>query len=182
MPPTQSSQSIMTPLDYDLPQPRLLMHKNFKEIPKDWLELEIIRLISYPVMLDTFDLYNTSKEKTCICQFVTEYNNSLDINGLFSKPSFHNNYNKIFEPIKYVGEIGLKDDKSQSSHPIIDSLDYKNALLYSGTKNVIYQQQIIQRQSYPMTEQEDCEEEEVDYHTIGARIRKNLLKPTDEGP
>ena len=44
-------------------QPRLLMHKNFKEIPKDWLELEILRLVSYPVIFDTFNLYDTSKER-----------------------------------------------------------------------------------------------------------------------
>jgi hypothetical protein len=31
-----------------------------------------------------------------------------------------------------------------------------------------------------MTEQEDGENEEVDYYTIGARIRKNLLKRTDD--
>jgi hypothetical protein len=143
----QPSQSIMTPLDYDLPQPRLLMHKNFREISKDWLEIEIWRLISYPVILDTFELFNTNKQKTCICAFVKEYSTTANINGLFSKPDFHKNHNKIFGSIKYVGDMDPEHRRSQSSHLIMDSLDYKDAIISSTIKNISYQQQIVLKES-----------------------------------
>jgi hypothetical protein len=48
----------MDSMDNVLQHPRILLPKNFKEIPENWLELEILALIKCPSVLTRFELYN----------------------------------------------------------------------------------------------------------------------------
>jgi hypothetical protein len=141
-----SSSSSMNRMDENLQASKLFIHKNFNEIPKDWLELQIMALMSYPAVLEKMEYYNSNKQRTCICQFVKEYNTNASITGYFSKPVFNNNSNKIFESMKFIGYIDDEKYKMLSSLPILDQLDYKNGFIYSHKSNITYQQQIIQKQ------------------------------------
>ena len=46
-----------------------------------------------------------------------------------------------------VGDMDPEHRRSQSSHLIMDSLDYKDAIISSTIKNISYQQQIILKES-----------------------------------
>jgi hypothetical protein len=48
--------------DENLQTPKLFMHNNLNEIPKDWLELEIMKLISYPVVLEDRFFWNKQRK------------------------------------------------------------------------------------------------------------------------
>jgi hypothetical protein len=101
------------------------------------------------------EYYNSNKQRTCICQFVKEYNTNASITGYFSKPVFNNNSNKIFESMKFIGYIDDEKYKMLSSLPILDQLDYKNGFIYSHKSNITYQQQIIQKQKQKNFSQND---------------------------
>jgi hypothetical protein len=99
------------------------MHNNYNEIPSNWLEIEIMKLISYPVVLEEIGFFGTNKQKTCICQFVTEYNANGSIAGWLSKPVSSNNSKKIFEPMKFIGQVDDERCKNPSNHSRLDGLD-----------------------------------------------------------
>jgi hypothetical protein len=86
-----------------LKHPKILLPKNFKEIPENWLELEILALLKYPSVLTRFELYNEQNERLCICKFIENYSNPASINGYFSRPVFRNYHNETFGTMKYLG-------------------------------------------------------------------------------
>lgn len=61
--------------DNNLQFAQLKLSNNYNSIPKNWLNLEILDLIKYGIgKTNIFDLLDKDNNKTCICQFVKEYN------------------------------------------------------------------------------------------------------------
>jgi hypothetical protein len=94
--------SISERLDNILQHPRLVVPKRFKFIPENWLELEILDLLKYPLIIDRFELYNEKNELVCICRFIEEYQKTQMIDGYFSNAIYYNNHNEIFGTLKDV--------------------------------------------------------------------------------
>ncbi len=77
--------SISDQMDNILQHPKLLLPKDCRNIPDNWLELEIIDLLKYPLKLEKFELYDEQRERICICKFIKHYEKEFRLNGYFSK-------------------------------------------------------------------------------------------------
>jgi hypothetical protein len=68
-----SLSSNLATFDEKLQHPRLIAPKNFKGIPENWLELEILTLLGCRMGLSRFGLFLQNGEQVCICRFLKQY-------------------------------------------------------------------------------------------------------------
>ena len=113
--------SIENAMDNILQRPKLLMPRNCKDVPENWLELEILDLLKYPLNLSKFELYNEKNERICICKFIKEYEKSVQFNGYLSKPIFRNYSSKVFGNMHYFRTFRNEQYKKLSIEPRMDN-------------------------------------------------------------
>ena len=109
-------------MDNILQHPKLMMPKNCRIIPDNWLKMEIFDLIRYPIKLDRFELYGNEKDRSCICQFVKNYEKDGYLNGYFSKPNSHNYHSNHFGIIKYLDSNNSNISNKLSIQSEIDNI------------------------------------------------------------
>jgi hypothetical protein len=138
-------------LDNILQHPKLRMPKNCRNIPENWLELEIFDLIKYPVKLHKFELYDKNNERLCICKFVRAYEKSSKLIGYFSKPIFCNYYSNLYGNMMYLRDISIKQGEKLSNQDEIDNIFISDTKVNIETirssinavhNNIIYSQRI----------------------------------------
>jgi hypothetical protein len=113
--------SISDRMDNILQHPRVILPKECRNIPNNWLELEIFDLLKYPVKLDKFELYDEQNEQICICKFVKDYEKKFRLDGYFVKPLFRNYYSKIFGTMMYSGIFHKEQYKKLSNKYQMDN-------------------------------------------------------------
>jgi hypothetical protein len=122
--------SIPDRMDDLLQHPKLLIPRNYKRIPENWLELEILALMQHPLQINKFELYNENNEKICICKFIENYENqsqkNAKLNGCFSEPDFYDFHSEIFGNMKYLPRYKEELCKRSSSRTKMDE-DVVNA-------------------------------------------------------
>jgi hypothetical protein len=94
--------------DKDLQFSRLILPPNCKRIPDNWLNLEILELMTYRAD-PKFKLLDKNGNQLCICTFVKQYENSQTLSR-FVKTSQNVIFNNIF------GE-GIREITTQSQDP-----------------------------------------------------------------
>ncbi len=139
------SISTLTSVDNDLRNISLILSKNCKDIPENWLELEISALFSYPLKDGSFALNNSEDKHICIQNFINDYQKSVSLSGQGFRPVFCNSDKEIFGKIKYLGVFSKEEHKSISTDSKVDN-DLSNITKKAPVNNILYQQQIIQKQ------------------------------------
>jgi hypothetical protein len=100
---------------------KLMPSKNYININKKWLKLQLLNLIKYGNDTDNFQFTlldyddnnnedNNENQRICICQFEKKYEETKygPLILLFSNAKYCNSYNKIFSDIEFIG-IFLKE-------------------------------------------------------------------------
>jgi hypothetical protein len=133
-----SQTSNLSRFDLCLQQSRLLTPKNHKNIPKSWLELEILFIIQHRIgednkaksVLDTpldgdFSLMNEHNEKVCIHQ-CTDFLCTPSLIRCYSNASFVEDSQEIKEKVEYLHKIYPCSCKHRSNQSNFDVRDVKN--------------------------------------------------------
>jgi hypothetical protein len=123
---------------------RITMPKNCRDIPEDWLRIEILGLIKYPLKLDKFTLLDKGNDNDgeqqddegnnnvnhgqplCICRFVNEYEKNSKLNGYFSRHRIASEFHKIFPEIKYLEEFNANECEKLSTPGKVLQFDISN--------------------------------------------------------
>jgi hypothetical protein len=102
--------SALSPIDLQ-PKP-LRVQKNFKEIPENWLEMQIWDLLRWGFqkggtpnlseLLSSFQIYDEKGSKICMCQFQDKYSSSWSLNSYFQNGIFHRKPEKNANQLKYL--------------------------------------------------------------------------------
>ena len=114
-------------------QPRpAFVQKDFKKIPKNWLELQILELLRWEfqkadednlsslsemyeqdssVFGSVLQVYDEKGSKICICQFYDKYNQTWSLNAYFSKGISYEKPEKYNDPLKYFNGHSAKECK-----------------------------------------------------------------------
>lgn len=129
------------------PKP-IIVQKNFNDIPKNWLELQILELLRWAFQegdaanLSSFlqldererasfqnilQVYDEKGSKICICQFYDKYSQTWSLNSYFSNGVSCEN------PEKYTGPLKYLDNHTPEECKIIDDwLQTPNYLISDG--------------------------------------------------
>lgn len=102
-------------LDNFLQSSKIIPYRNYNIIPDNWLKLEILNLLKYPIKLDIFHLLDKNGNETCICQFIEEYEKSLKLNGYFANAIKNNSTTKIFGNMELINE---RKEKNIKNYPV----------------------------------------------------------------
>ena len=144
--------SIENAMDNILQRPKLLMPRNCKDVPENWLELEILGLLKYPLNPGRFELYNEKNERICICKFIKEYEKSVQFNGYFLKPLFRNYSSKVFGNMHYFRRFNSEQYKKLSIEPRMDNFFISDmgdktsstaVATTTTTNNALYSQMVL---------------------------------------
>jgi hypothetical protein len=108
---------------------RIILPKNFNEIPENWLKLEILTLLKYGNCQGTFQLIDKNDDGTCICQFVRNYEKDASLIPFFVKPKYSNYHSQIFGEMKFIGNEGSNDKKNYGN-----GSESSNSLFLEDTK------------------------------------------------
>ena len=83
---------------------KIIPPKNCKEIPDNWLKLEILNLWKYPIPLAKFQLLDNNEKEVCICQFIKEYEKEKKpkLNGYFVNLENYNSHKEIFGNLRLI--------------------------------------------------------------------------------
>lgn len=136
------SLSTLASVDNDLRDISLILSKNFKDIPENWLELEISTLFSYPLKLGNFALHDNENKHICIQNF-NDYQKSVSLSGQGFRPIFCNFDKEIFGKVKYLGIFCEEEYKPISTGGKVDNDLSNMARATAVTKNIVYSQQVI---------------------------------------
>jgi hypothetical protein len=74
----------------------ILLPRNCKSIPENWLVLEILGFLKYRISLDDIKLFDKDENKVTIAEFVSKYEETKTLTRYFSKTKLHNYTSKIF--------------------------------------------------------------------------------------
>ena len=134
-------------MDNILQQPKLLMPRNCMDIPENWLNLEILDLLKYPLNPDKFELYNEENERICMCKFIKGYEKTHKFNGYFSKLAFRNYRSKAFGSMTYFRRFSNEQSKKLSIEPKMDNLfipsTAKTNVIAAAINNTLYSQTVL---------------------------------------
>ncbi|MGA8915128.1 MAG: hypothetical protein WB474_03970, partial [Nitrososphaeraceae archaeon] len=83
---------------------RIILPKYYSKVPDNWLKLEILSLLKYPIRLDKFQLIDQDNKETCICQFVESYEKKLKLSGFFTNSESTKLRTEIFGNVKFIGK------------------------------------------------------------------------------
>ena len=89
-------------MDNFLQYSKIILPKDCKNIPDNWLKLEILNLWKYPIPLDKFQLLDKIGKETCICQFTKEYEKKLKLSGYFMNVENKNSHKEIFGNLRLI--------------------------------------------------------------------------------
>ena len=119
---------ISVPSPMDIPPKPITIQNNFKEIPKDWLKLQISGLLQWTFQLGqesgevvhasaqelskVFRIYDEDKKRICLCQFLSSYGYPYDLNAYFFNGPSYKKPEKI--PISHKFSYGHGPDDCNS--------------------------------------------------------------------
>jgi hypothetical protein len=108
--------------DKDLQFSRLILPANCKRIPDNWLNLEILELMTYRAD-PKFRLVDKNGNQLCICSFVKQYENSLRLSRFIKIPQ-----NVISSRIFAAGikEIANRGQHLHNNKPNVEQFDKKD--------------------------------------------------------
>ena len=102
---------VSVPSPMDIPPKPITIQDNFKEIPKDWLKLQISGLLQWTFQLGqesgevvyasarelskVFRIYDENRERICLCQFLSSYGYAYDLNAYFFNGTSYKKPEKI---------------------------------------------------------------------------------------
>lgn len=95
------------------PKP-VVVQKNFKEIPDDWLEMQLSALLKWeiyeasgPDLSAVFRIYDENDSRICLCQFIDPYHTaspSFSLDSYFSSGISLKKPEKNTKPLKYLNK------------------------------------------------------------------------------
>ena len=97
----------LSEMDNLLQHSKIIIPKNCKDIPDNWLNLSILDLLRYSVNKGDFILVDKGNQVSCICRFVREYEKVHKLNGFFRRYGINEEIHRMFTDIKYLGETPL---------------------------------------------------------------------------
>jgi hypothetical protein len=89
-------------MDNFLQYKKIILPKNCKENPDNWLKFEILELLKHPIQLEKFQLLDLNGNETCICQFIKDYEKNLKLNGFFVNTENNDSYGQIFGKLRLI--------------------------------------------------------------------------------
>lgn len=100
------------------PKP-IVVQKNFKEIPENWLEMQLSALWQWEIqegngseLAVVFRIYDANGSRICLCQFMDRYHNatpSFSLNSYFSNGISCKKPDKNTQSLKYLGKHKPED-------------------------------------------------------------------------
>lgn len=88
-----------------LPYNKIMLPRNFKNIPQNWLNHVIFELLYYSRTRDQLQFVDANGHKHyCICEFVTEYEKNNSLKLYFKKDANESSRTKIFGDLQLVEE------------------------------------------------------------------------------
>jgi hypothetical protein len=122
--------------DKDLQFSRLILPLNCKRISDNWLNLEILELMTYRAD-PKFKLLDKNGNQLCVCSFVKQYENSLRLSR-FIKASQKATSSKIFgDGIKEIATMYQYQHNKKSKFEQFDKKDNSNAMAHTAVDDVI---------------------------------------------
>jgi hypothetical protein len=137
--------------DNSLQYSRITLSKNCRNIPKDWLILEILSLAKYRFDLDHFDgcladFLNQSmemkfidrdiKRRISVREFIEDYEKTSTLNRYFRKAGFRSYYSDIFGNMKFLGNLDNESCEKLSQKGNILQFDNPATSKYSNEENI----------------------------------------------
>jgi hypothetical protein len=119
-----------------LQYPTIMISKNCKSIPENWLELEILALLKCRMKIDRFGLYNNDGKQVCICTFIEEYEKRSNFIRYFSRPIFYSFSSKVFGDMIRLPTTVEEGCKKLSNEVRFDNLDIFGPHLSMAIKEV----------------------------------------------
>jgi hypothetical protein len=117
---------------------KLILPKNFINVPENWLKLVILDLIKYRIEPPRFLILDENNNELCLCRFIEEYEKHTSLIRYFSKPKFKEYHSKLFGTMKYFKQFNAEEYEKLSNHNKfvqLDNSDVKNSC-QSESKNV----------------------------------------------
>jgi hypothetical protein len=112
---------------------KLILPKNFTNIPENWLKLEILDLIKYRIDPPRFLILDENNSEQCLCKFVEEYEKHTSLIRYFSKLKFKEYSSKLFGTMKYFKQFSTEEYEKLSNHDKFVQLD--NSDVQSASRN-----------------------------------------------
>jgi hypothetical protein len=122
-PEKTSNYTNSTQFDNSMQHSKLILSKNFTNIPENWLKLEILDLIKYRIDPPRFLILDENNNELCICKFVEEYEKHATLIRYFSKPKFKEYHSELFGTMKYFKQFSTEEYEKLSNHDKFVQLD-----------------------------------------------------------
>jgi nitrite reductase/ring-hydroxylating ferredoxin subunit len=82
--------------DNSMQHSKLILPKNFKEIPENWLKLEILGFLKYRIDPPVLSIVDENNNELCLCKFIEEYEKHTSLIRYFSRLKFAEYHSKLF--------------------------------------------------------------------------------------
>jgi hypothetical protein len=102
---------------------KLILPKNFTNIPENWLKLEILDLLKYRIDPPRFLILDESNNELCLWKFVEEYEKHTALIRYFFRPKFKEYRSKLFGTMKYFKQFTAEEYEKLSNHYKFVQLD-----------------------------------------------------------
>ena len=101
----------------------ILLPKNYRQVPENWLIMEILAFLKCGIQLEDIVLHDKNGVKQSIKEFTSEYEKDVSLIPYFKRANSSNSHNKIFEDIidlgnnwnKGVEKCGIDSNSSNSA-------------------------------------------------------------------
>ncbi len=131
-----SNSSNQSNFDNDLHFSRLILPTNCKRIPDNWLNLEILELMTYRAD-PKFKLLGKKGKQLCICSFARQYESSMKLSR-FTKISENTFSGEIFGPgIEEIATLSKDSHKNKQNLKQFDKKDENDTLSTSTASGAI---------------------------------------------
>jgi hypothetical protein len=107
-----SNYTNLSEFDNFLQHSPILLSKNCKLPPENWLILEILSFLKCRIGLNDIGLSDKNNNKQTIKQFISDYEYITSLIRYFKKANYRNYYSKIFGEMKYLNGDMKKDMKN----------------------------------------------------------------------